>query len=457
MDSDDTIVAIATPPGTGGIAVIRLSGKESREVASRIFSGKESPRSVESHRILYGKVIDPVHGEKIDEVLLAVMHGPRTFTGEDTVEISCHGGVVPAQRIVEICINEGARIAERGEFTKRAFLNGRIDLIQAEAVLDIVSAKTREGLRGALFQLEGVFSSRIQGLKEGLSEILRDIELLLDFSDEEEILPEKQRVIKRLDSTREMIQDLIRKGKSAGLLRDGVSAVIIGKPNVGKSSLLNALLLEERAIVTPVPGTTRDVIEGWINVGGIPLKLYDTCGFQNSKDIVEEMGMKKTQELLDNSSFILFVMDRSLPVEREDREIFEKIKHRPLILVVNKTDLENKIDVSEIIEDVEYPMCEVSARDHTGIEVLNKEILTLIGATDLPVEDGIPTRLRHMDLLSRAEKSLSQASFSFKQGRSPEVIAVDVRESLDCLGEIIGEITPDDILDRIFREFCIGK
>lgn len=457
MVSDGTIVAISTPPGTGGIAVIRISGKDSLTIAERIFKGKSSPNSIESHRVIYGRIIDPGTGEEIDDVLLIVMHAPKTYTGEDTVEISCHGGIVPAQRTLEACISAGARMAQRGEFTKRAFLNGRLDLTQAEAVLDIVTAKTKEGLRGALYQLNGLLSKKIRRLKDFLISILSDIELSLDFVDEDITVPEQRKISEKISSTIDIINELIKEGKRACILRDGVSAAIVGRPNVGKSSLLNALLLEERAIVTPVPGTTRDVIEGWINVKGIPLKLYDTCGFQDAENIVEEIGIEKTKETIENTSFLLFVADGSVALEGEDKEIFNRAKDKPLIIVINKIDLPKRINISDITNGTPHPICEVSAKEHTGIEQLNKKILKLIGATELKIDEVMPTRTRHLVLLSKAEENLTRAIRGIEEHRSPELIAFDIKEASRSLGEIIGEVTPEEILDKIFQEFCIGK
>ena len=457
VSDNDTIVAIATPSGAGGISVIRVSGNDAFVVAEKIFKGNSSPQEIGSHRVIYGKIVDPVTDEDIDKVLLTVMRSPKTYTGEDTIEISCHGGIVPVQRILETCISTGIRMAERGEFTKRAFLNGKLDLAQAEAILDIFSAKTREGLRGALYQLDGLLSKKIKILKDSLVSLQCDIELSLDFADEDIYVPEKGSVLEKINSTIDIINELIKKGKSASLLRDGASAAIIGKPNVGKSSLLNALLLEERAIVTPVPGTTRDVIDGWININGIPLKICDTCGFQDTENIIETIGIEKTKEAMETTSFSLFVTDGSLELEKEDREIFTRIKKKPLIIVINKVDLPKRVNISDIVNGSSYPICEVSAKEHTGIEQLNEEILKLIGATELKIDEGIPTRTRHLDLLSRAKKCLVNANIGVSENKSPELIALDIKEALNSLGEIIGEVTPKEILDKIFQEFCIGK
>lgn len=457
MNLDNTISAISTPPGTGGIAVIRLSGKDAFQIAELLFKGKSSPLKVKSHSVIYGRIIDPETDDEIDEVLLTVMHAPRTYTGEDTIEINCHGGIVPAQRILEVCINAGARMAERGEFTKRAFLNGRLDLTQAEAVLDIVSAKTKEGLRDALYQLDGLLSKKIKGLRDSIVSILSALELSLDFAGESLTFPEQNKITEEIQSTINTINELITEGRRASILRDGLSSAIVGRPNVGKSSLLNALLLEERAIVTPVPGTTRDIIDGWININGIPLKVYDTCGFQDAENIVEAIGIKKTKEAIKNSSFLLFVADGSVSLNKEDKKIFDRVKEKPSIIVINKSDLPKIVQISEITNGNRYPICEVSAKEHTGIKQLNKEILKLIRVAHLKVEECIPTRTRHLVLLSKAEKNLHKAVDGFKDNKSPELVALDIREASKALGEIIGEITSKEVLDKIFKEFCIGK
>ena len=457
MFGDETIAAIATPPGIGGIAVIRLSGKNALTITGKIFRGKDSPCEMESHRVVYGRIVEPEKEEEIDEVLLTVLHAPHTYTGENTAEISCHGGFVPARRVLSACISAGARLAERGEFTKRAFLNGKMDLAQAEAVLDIVSAKTKEGLRSALEQRDGVLSCRIRGLKDTLVSIMTDLELSIDFADEDAVLPETKAIAEKIYNVITTMEEMMQAGKRAITLREGASAAIVGRPNVGKSSLLNALLLEERAIVTPVPGTTRDIIEGWISVHGIPLKLYDTAGFQNADNVVEAMGIKKTREAIQNTSFVLFVVDGSVPSQQEDKEIFVRAKEKPLIVVINKADLPKRIMTSDITGGNSYPECEVSAKEHTGIERLNTEILELIGAKDFKVDSAIPTRARHLMHITRAVKSLKVAHQGIGENRSLELIAYDIREAVQSLREIIGEVNAQEVLDTIFQEFCVGK
>lgn len=457
MVPDDTIAAISTPPGMGGIAIVRMSGRDSLTIASGMFKGKISPLNIESHRAVYGRILDPETSEEVDEVLVLVMRAPNSYTGEDSVEISCHGGTVPATGVLEACIKGGARMADRGEFTKRAFLNGRIDLTQAEAVIDIVSAKTKKGLKEALYRLDGFLSRKIRKLKESLVSIRKRIELSLDFSEADIDNNEITDIEDKITSTIGIISDLIREGERVSILREGASGAIVGKTNVGKSSLLNALLLEERAIVTPLPGTTRDVIEGWININGVPLKLYDTCGFRDAENIVEEIGIKKTGDAIENTSFLLFITDGSIPLTDEDREIFSLAKKKPLIIVINKIDLPRKVDISEIRGNGDFSVCEVSAKEHRGIKELNHAIVKLLGIKEIKVSEGLPIRTRHFQLLLQAKKNLKKGLDGLNEGKSAELIAYDIREASQLLGEIIGDVTPEGILDEIFKDFCIGK
>jgi tRNA modification GTPase len=457
MAPNETIAAISTPPGIGGIAVIRLSGKSAREIVQRIFRGKEDPDAVGTHRVIYGRIVEPGNGGEIDEVLVTVMHAPNSYTGEDVIEISCHGGIVPSQRILEACIASGARPAEPGEFTRRAFLSGKIDLAQAEAILDLVTAKTKEGLRSALFQRNGAFSRKIERLKGSLLEIMSALELSLDFANEDVIAPGKNTIQNSIETAIRIIDAMVTSGRHAIVFREGISAAIVGRANVGKSSLLNALLLEERAIVTPLPGTTRDVIEGWINIEGIPIQLFDTCGFHDAGNVAEVRGMEKTEEAIERTSVVLFVADGSEAVTPRDREIFARASTKPLIVVINKTDLPQAIRVGEILDGSMVPVCRVSAKEHTGIEDLNGAILKLIGIERVDLDEGTPTRTRHLALLARARDSLSEALRGLGEQRTPELIALDIKDAVTALAGIVGEVTPRDVLDAIFQEFCIGK
>jgi tRNA modification GTPase len=457
MAPNDTIAAIATPPGIGGIAIIRLSGDNSLDVVQHIFRGKNAPGDVGTHRVIHGSIVDPEGGGEIDEVLVTVMHAPHSYTGEHVIEISCHGGVVPAHRVLEACLAAGARMAERGEFTRRAFLNGRIDLTQAEAILDVITAKTKEGLQNALFQRNGMFSNKVQQLKEALLATMSGLELSLDFAHEDIAVPDNEAVRDSIIEAIGLIDAMVVAGRRAIVLREGISAAIVGKPNVGKSSLLNALLLEERAIVTPLPGTTRDIIEGWINIQGIPIKLYDTCGFHDAGNVVEKKGMEKTEEAIAETTFVLFVTDGSETVTPQDRKIFARARGKPLIIVINKSDLPQVIDISDVLNGETFPVCRISAKEHTGVGQLNDAILTLMGMEHIRFDEGMPTRSRHLTLLLRARESLEKARKDIGERKTPELVAVNIKDALTALAEIIGEVTPEGVLDAIFREFCIGK
>jgi tRNA modification GTPase len=457
MAPNDTIAAIATPPGIGGIAIIRLSGGNSLDVIQHIFRGKHAPGDIGTHRVIHGSIVDPEGGGEIDEVLVTVMLAPHSYTGEHVIEISCHGGVVPAHRVLEACLASGARMAERGEFTRRAFLNGRIDLTQAEAILDLITAKTKEGLKNALFQRNGMFSNKVQQLKEALLATMRGLELSLDFAHEDIAVPANEAARDSIIEAIELIDVMVVAGKRAIVLREGVSAAIVGKPNVGKSSLLNALLLEERAIVTPLPGTTRDIIEGWINIQGIPIRLYDTCGFHDAGNVVEKKGMEKTEEAIAETTFVLFVTDGSEAVTPQDRKIFGRARGKPLIIVINKSDLPQVINISDMLNGKTFPVCRISAKEHTGVEQLNNAILTLMGMEHNLFDEGMPTRSRHLMLLLRARESLEKARKDIGERKTPELVVVNIKDALTALAEIIGEVTPEGVLDAIFQEFCIGK
>ena len=457
MNCNDTIAAISTPHGTGGIAVIRLSGRSAFEIADKIFRGQKLPSRMRTYTLTNGRIVDPETAEEIDKVILSVMHEPKTYTGENTVEISCHGGIAPAKAVLEVCLKAGARMAERGEFTKRAFLNGKLDLPQAEAILDIVSAKTRTSLRGALYQLEGAFSKQIKQLRSAIVAAIADIEVSIDFSSEDLDFPDENKTKKKLQSAVKTIEELLEQGRRVSIIRDGISAAIVGKANVGKSSLLNTMLLEERAIVTPIPGTTRDIIEGWVNIEGVPLKLYDTCGFQPTENVVEAIGIQRTRETIENSSFLLFVVDGSNKINDEDRKIFDIVKKKPFILIVNKIDLKQGINIEDLTQGIECQICYISAKKNLGIKKLNKEILQLVDTHQLKTEDTSIIRIRQTSLLSTAKKYLLKAIDGIEKNRSSELITVDIKKASESLGEIIGEVRSEEVINKIFDEFCIGK
>ncbi len=467
MSLDDTICAISTPLGEGGIGIVRLSGKNSFGIAERIFRpvrlqtpmGRRPDTRHQTHTIHYGHIVDPESGNVIDEVLLTFMKAPATYTREDVVEINCHGGIVPLKNVLELCLKEGARLADPGEFTKRAFLNGRIDLTQAEAVIDIIKAKTDRSLRVAMDQLRGVLSLKLNKIKEDLIALTALIEAHIDFPEEDIDVPSKERIEIQVKELINEIDALLRSSEGGKILREGISTAIIGRPNVGKSSLLNALLMEDRAIVTKIPGTTRDIIEEFINIDGIALKIVDTAGIRKAKGLAEEAGVRRSLRAIDGADLILLVLDGSQVLKEEDRTLFEKVKGRQGVIVLNKNDLPPKIEEDDLSKVIgEKPLVKISATEMTGIEELRKAISDLIFTGKVISQEGaIITKLRHKKNLLDAKENLENFRDLLAEGQSSEFLALDLREALDHIGEIVGIVTTENILDRIFSEFCIGK
>lgn len=458
---NDTIAAIATAPGDSGIGIVRLSGPSAIEIAGAVFksvSGKplwELP----DRKMNYGYIYDPESGEKIDEVLVVAMRAPHTYTREDVVEIDCHGGSVPLKRIMDVVTDKGARIAEPGEFTKRAFLNGRIDLSQAEAVIDIINSKSEMGLRTAVSQLEGGLSRRLGIVKDRLLSMMARIEASIDFPehDIEEITREALR--EGINEAANMLDRLISTASSGKIVREGLKTAIIGKPNVGKSSLLNALLRENRAIVTEIPGTTRDVIEEYINVRGVPLRIIDTAGIRETDDIVEKIGVEKTKEYLARADLVLFVLDAARPLSDEDRIIIEIIKGKKVIVLINKTDLEIRLELDEIGEIFkDKPVISMSLVEDKGLDTLEETIHNMVFAGEIKSGDPVMvTNVRHENCLKRAKISLEEAADCIEGGLPLDLISIDIKQAMEALGEITGENITEEIVNRIFHDFCIGK
>ena len=464
---EDTIAAIATPPGEGGIGTIRLSGPLAAVILSRLFVPSSRvelvPEGWESHRLVFGFVRDPESGERVDEVLAVLMRGPHSYTREDVVEIDCHGGTLPVQRVLRLCLEEGARLAQPGEFTLRAFLNGRLDLAQAEAVLDVVQARTDKGLRLAVEQLGGGVSSRVKGIRAKLLHTLAHLEATIDFP-EDDVPPAD--VSPELKESLEDLEVLIMSASTGIVLRQGVRTAIVGRPNVGKSSLLNALLKTERAIVTAIPGTTRDTLEEVANVRGVPLVLTDTAGLRqqnNAVDPIESIGMDRTRRALAEADLVLLVLDGSEPLTPGDMDVLREVKEQqsPICLaVVNKIDLPLMLDVgslSNILGGIE--IVETSAEVSGGTAKLEKKLAELVlsgKATPRP-GDAIITSVRHRDALQRAKAHVQAALDSTEKGTPAAFVAVDLHSALNALGEITGETVGEDLLDEIFRNFCIGK
>lgn len=455
IDLEDTIAAISTPVGEGAIGIVRINGVDAVRIADTIFKSKKgkTPSNFRSFTTHYGYIYEKA--AVIDEALLTLMRAPKSYTKEDMVEISCHSGIVPLRKTLELVLNNGARLAEPGEFTKRAFLNGRLDLTQAEAVLDIIRSKTEASLRMALGQLSGQLSSRLNNIKEGLLAVLANIEASIDFPDEDIEIISEANIRGRLEILKGDLAKLLESADGGIVLREGLTCVICGKPNVGKSSLLNALLQCERAIVTHVPGTTRDAIEDFANINGIPFKLVDTAGIAPTEDVVEREGILRSRERIEQSDLILLVLDASADMTDEDRILLSDTKDRPRILVINKIDLPRKIDLSPLEKNI---LVEISAKEGNGIDELKKKIeKTVWGGRVAAPEGAAITNLRQKQALKSASQAIERADRTIEENFSPELIAIELKEALDSIGEITGEIVTDDILDRIFSQFCIGK
>ncbi|MCR6516367.1 tRNA uridine-5-carboxymethylaminomethyl(34) synthesis GTPase MnmE [Clostridium sp. LY3-2] len=459
MKEFDTICGIATAQGEGGIAIIRVSGSKAIEIVSKIFRAKNNfdIKDMKTYTMKYGNIIDIKSGEVIDEVIISFMKGPRSFTAEDVIEINCHGGVVSTNRVLEEVVKAGARIAEPGEFTKRAFLNGRIDLSQAEAVIDIINAKTDLAMKSAVMQSSGTLSQEINKLSKYLLDVLAHIEYDVDFTEDDEepdsSLPPK--IIASLtEATSEM--DKLLKGANEGkIIRDGLRMTIIGKPNVGKSSLMNALLQEKRAIVTDIPGTTRDVIEEYINLDGIPVKITDTAGIRETEDVVERIGVERSKEKIEEADLVVLMLDNSRELDEEDKEIIEAIKDKKVVVLLNKIDLDRKISIDQI-EGLENRI-EISAMTGQGIEDLKAEIKRLFFNGEVDNESLIITNNRHKQALLRALENCEEAKNRLKNNEYLDLISIYVTSGLKALGEITGSEVEEDLVNKIFSEFCVGK
>jgi tRNA modification GTPase len=456
---DDTIAAIATAPGEGGIGIIRISGEKSLQVANDIFKSVSGKKIEEynTRTLIYGHILD---GEKtIDEVLVAYMKGPNSYTTEDVIEINCHGGFISVKKILELVLSKDVRLADQGEFTKRAFLNGRIDLAQAEAIIDVINAKTEMAHTVAQSQLEGSLSKKIKDLRFGITEMLAHITVSIDFPDEDvEHITYNTLKEKSLELQKE-INKLYDTAESGKILRDGLKTVIVGKPNVGKSSLLNAVLGENRAIVTDIPGTTRDVIEEFVNIKGIPLKIVDTAGIRETEDVVEKIGVEKSKEFFNSADLSIVVLDSSRELEIEDIEILEAVQPNKTIVLLNKTDLDQVIDIEKIKQFVdEKNIITISALQHEGIEKIHDKIEDMVfEGTVRNSSDLVVTNSRHKDALYKAKQSISDALTAIDSYMPLDFIEVDFKNIWDYLGYINGDTVTEDLLDTIFSNFCIGK
>ncbi len=457
---EDTIIALGTAPGESGIGIVRLSGSLSVGILEKLFKGKKwkSAYDIPNRYMAYGHIIDN-EGKPVDEVLAVIMKGPYSYTAEDVVEIHCHGGIVPIKKIMELALNKGARLAEAGEFTERAFLNGRIDLAQAEAVIDIITAKTEGGLDNALTQLGGELSKQIKNIMDILLSTLAHIEASIDFPehDIEELTIEN--VKNNTINAKDIIEELLNTYEEGKIKREGLSTAIVGKPNVGKSSLLNVLLKENRAIVTDIPGTTRDIIEEYLNLGGILIKLIDTAGLRETEDVVEKIGVERTKEAIDKADLIILVVDISEKLTKEDRDIISSTNDKKVIVVGNKIDLGVNADIEEIEKIFgKDNIVKMSIKEQKGIKELEKAIVEIVYKGNVKSKNtSLISNVRHKSLLEKSLDSLKKALEAIEESIPVDLISVDIKDAWRYLGEITGDTVEEDIITEIFGRFCIGK
>src|SRR5699024_9504873 len=449
----------STPVGEGAISIIRLSGKDSISITNKLFHSKNL-MNVDSHTIHYGKIIQPSSSDVVDEVLVSIMRAPKTFTCEDIVEINCHGGLVAVNRMLELVLEQGARLAEPGEFTKRAFLNGRIDLSQAEAVMDIIQSKTDEAMNVALNQLDGKLSKLIKELRQQLIETIAHVEVNIDYPEYDDVEEMSHQMMEdRTAHVLNKIERLLQVANQGKILREGIKTAIIGRPNVGKSSLLNSLAQEDKAIVTDIPGTTRDIIEEYVNVRGIPLHLIDTAGIRETDDIVEKIGVEKSRQILQEADLVLFMLNHNDELTDEDREIFKMLQGMNFIVIVNKQDLEQHLDLDEVKELAgDQSVVEMAIINEEGIDRLEESLANIffsesVGSTDMTYVSNA----RHIQLLKEAKQSLMDAREALQLDLPLDMIQIDVTRTWELLGEIIGDTASESLIDQLFSQFCLGK
>ena len=449
----ETIAAISTPPGVGGIGIIRISGDNALNVAKRIFKAKNKSE-IKPFTIRFGYVVDE-NQNALDQVLVSYFKSPKSYTGEDVIEINCHGGNVSTREILELVLKNGARLAEPGEFTKRAFLNGKLDLTQAEAVIELINSKSDKESKASYKQLEGLLGAKIKEIKQGIIDLLVDIEANIDYPEYDIEEVRRERIYNVLSANVAKLETLEKSFESGKILRDGVSTVIIGKPNVGKSSLLNRLVKEDRAIVTEIAGTTRDTIEEYITIRGIPLKLVDTAGIHETDDIVESIGVNKSKKAIDESELVLLMLDATRELSKEDEELLEATKNKNRIILINKIDADKKINKDMFKND---KIIEMSTKTLTGIEELEETIEEMFNISELNIENEIViTNVRHKNLIHKAAEEIKNAIVSIKNGLQIDMLSIDLQEALQNLGEITGESISEEVVKGIFAKFCVGK
>ena len=449
---NDTIVAISTALGVGAISIVRLSGNDAISIVNKCFEGKDLTK-VDSHTIHYGFIKNET--ERIDEVLVSVMRAPKTYTTEDIVEINCHGGIITTKQVLETMLNSGARLAEPGEFTKRAFLNGRIDLVESEAIMDLIESKSSEAKKMALSQLYGDLSKLITSFRDRLKNLLSSIEVNIDYPEYYDIeIVTEEKIAKEIKSMKEELKNLIERSKSSSIIKNGIQTVILGRPNVGKSSILNKLLDEEKAIVTNVAGTTRDIVEGQTYIDGILIKFIDTAGIRKTDDIVEKIGVEKSLKAVEDADLIILVLNNNEELTAEDLEILEKTKDKQRIIVINKKDLERNIKLPENLENV----VETDTNSIEGIDSLKSKIKEMFNLEKITTKDyTYLSNSRQISLIIKAYQSILSAEKSLNESLPIDLIAIDLKECFDFLGQVIGISYTDEIIDNLFENFCVGK
>lgn len=460
MEQLDTITSISTPMGEGAIGIVRLSGHDAVEIADKLYKGKSKLKDVASHTINYGHIIDPETNETIEEVMVSVLRAPRTFTREDIIEINCHGGILTINRVLELTMTHGARIAEPGEYTKRAFLNGRIDLSQAEAVMDFIRAKTDRASKVAQNQIEGRLSDMIKAQRQSILEILAQVEVNIDYPEYDDVEDATTEfLLERSKAIKTDIQKLLDTGVQGKIMREGLSTVIVGKPNVGKSSMLNSLIHDNKAIVTEIAGTTRDVLEEYVNVRGVPLRLVDTAGIRETEDIVERIGVERSRKALSEADLILFVLNYNEALTEEDRQLYEVIKNEDAIVIINKMDLEQRLNIDELKEMVgDMPIIETSILKQQGIDDLELQIRDLFFGGEVQSQDmTYVSNSRHISLLKQAKQAIQDAIDAAEMGVPMDMVQIDLTRTWEILGEIIGESASEELIDQLFSQFCLGK
>ncbi|HDI7051529.1 TPA: tRNA uridine-5-carboxymethylaminomethyl(34) synthesis GTPase MnmE [Staphylococcus aureus] len=456
----DTITSISTPMGEGAIGIVRLSGPQAVEIADKLYKGKHLLNDVPSHTINYGHIIDPESKEVVEEVMVSVLRAPKTFTREDIIEINCHGGILTINRVLELTMTYGARMAEPGEFTKRAFLNGRIDLSQAEAVMDFIRSKTDRASKVAMNQIEGRLSDLIKKQRQSILEILAQVEVNIDYPEYDDVEDATTEFL--LEQSKEIKQEINRlldTGAQGKIMREGLSTVIVGKPNVGKSSMLNNLIQDNKAIVTEVAGTTRDVLEEYVNVRGVPLRLVDTAGIRETEDIVEKIGVERSRKAFSQADLILFVLNNNEALTQEDYTLYEVVKNEDVIVIVNKMDLEQNIDINEVKDMIgDTPLIQTSMLKQEGIDELEIQIRDLFFGGEVQNQDmTYVSNSRHISLLKQARQTIQDAIDAAESGVPMDMVQIDLTRTWEILGEIIGETASDELIDQLFSQFCLGK